>query len=826
MTEIEGSTAKGGGSLDSLAFHLVTEHGHIWRTSTDLSLIDPVSHWKLDENTDNPYLEDSVSYEYGTASQNTQNVSTEGKTNRGVSFGGENDYVNFGDLEELRSPGYFSIAVWFKRSLDTNQATSHGVENVIVAKAGSTSSDNLEIGSDGSNLEIYLNSSEAEETESFDAGIQDGSWYHLVLAYDQDESNEAVVYLNGEKIKKLGSWGGTLTDSTDSPLSAGVSRAGSDNTGDFSGVVDDLRVYDFDLSAEQVVDLYNGGSGTSEISIPDYASTGAAGGPKMDGLFPTLWQLLQDATNRLVVGAAGSDHSEDTELGEKPATGSYSSDLTDLTVGTTYYTRSYATTATGETVYGEIVSFVATEPSPTVTPTPTATLTPTPTATLTPTPTATLTPTPTTSLPTVIPLSPTPTLPYVPPVVVTTTVTPSPTGGVALSGTPSPTYEPPENGGGKLPPGLKKIIDITKDFPKKVDRNLKRVSEKLRQFTAPVTRKLAQVLEQIPVVGPVVKKQLARLIETAATQQVPLFILIPLLLIFAPPIYRILPLIPYLNLPAILTGLLRHNRVPWGVVYDSTAKLPLDPVVVTLIDEQNRKQQAITDFYGRYSFLVRPGSLRLETNRTNYVFPSQRLKGQDADRPYEDLYFGETLTMKGEEKIMRDIPMDPTAKDWNQQEKERQGMRRKKQASVWLHRITSLLFFLGLVWSAVVTMLFFSLTNLLVLGLYGVIYLVQRLLARPYSWGVLKDAAGKPVSGAVVRIEKPELPGVRIVPPVVTDETGRYNFLVSQGTYQLMVELKQEAGAYQEVYRSQPIVVKKKYGEITNSIRLHDNENS
>src|SRR3989344_7186884 len=77
---------------------------------------------------------------------------------------------------------------------------------------------------------------------------------------------------------------------------------------------------------------------------------------------------------------------------------------------------------------------------------------------------------------------------------------------------------------------------------------------------------------------------------------------------------------------------LREKRRFWGVVYDSVSKQPLDPVKVSLIyvDTGVVESSGITDLEGRYGFLARPGKFKIFAQRSNYIFPSQKIKG-DSD---------------------------------------------------------------------------------------------------------------------------------------------------------------------------------------------------
>ena len=92
------------------------------------------------------------------------------------------------------------FSLWFKRSADNSiQATNHGVDNVLVAQSSSVSNDNFEIGTQGSSIEIYIDSgtssASTDQTVTVDAGITNDRWYHLALVY----GSEMTVYLDGIK---------------------------------------------------------------------------------------------------------------------------------------------------------------------------------------------------------------------------------------------------------------------------------------------------------------------------------------------------------------------------------------------------------------------------------------------------------------------------------------------------------------------------------------------------------------------------------------------------------------------------------------------------
>ena len=128
-------------------------------------------------------------------------------------------------------------------------------------------------------------------------------------------------------------------------------------------------------------------------------------------------------------------------------------------------------------------------------------------------------------------------------------------------------------------------------------------------------------------------------------------------------------LLPFRLWVALLSFLgIRKKYRPWGVVYDSITKQPLDPAYVMLTDlDGNEVSTSITDIDGRYGFLMAPGSYRMVANKTNYEFPSKRLAGQIADELYGNLYFGSDINVDEQNAVIaKNIPMDPVNFDWNE----------------------------------------------------------------------------------------------------------------------------------------------------------------
>lgn len=271
----------------------------------------------------------------------------------------------------------------------------------------------------------------------------------------------------------------------------------------------------------------------------------------------------------------------------------------------------------------------------------------------------------------------------------------------------------------------------------------------------------------------------------------------------------LIPMRLWTLLLAIL-GLRKRNR-PWGTVYDSVTKQPLDPAYVVLQDLQgNEIATCITDLDGRYGFLVpAEGQYRIVANKTNYAFPSKKLAGKTSDEMYQDLYFGEVITIKEGEVITKNIPMDAINFDWNEFAKRDQKlMKFYSRTDVWIARISNLLFYIGFFVTTVAVWVTPTVYNVVIFILYIIIFCLKRTVLKPRPFGKLVYRSGNtPVSFAIIRVYA--VGTDREVIKKVSDRTGRYYCLVPNGAYYVKIEKKNEDQSYTPIYTSSPFEVTK-----------------
>ncbi len=251
----------------------------------------------------------------------------------------------------------------------------------------------------------------------------------------------------------------------------------------------------------------------------------------------------------------------------------------------------------------------------------------------------------------------------------------------------------------------------------------------------------------------------------------------------------------------------RKKVKPWGVVYDSVTKRPLDPAYVIVKQSDSDVNTAITDLDGRYGFLLQSGTYSLMANKTHYQFPSVKLAGRTSDELYDNLYHGGDFQTLTGEVINRNIPLDPIAFDWNEFAKDKQGFfilhtkKEKRRA-----RLLNGVFIIGFALSAYNLVFNPSWLNILAIAFYlatplGRLWWRHR---RPVVQ-VKSLTSGLPSPYAIVKAFIPKVN--QQVRQVVADQLGRFFLLTPPGEYYLTVEEKQDDGTYKKVLETPPLLL-------------------
>jgi hypothetical protein len=174
-----------------------------------------------------------------------------GKIGQGLSFDGADDTVQIDNATPLNLTTAVTVSVWIKPREWTSAA---GTTDSIVDKAVHETETGYGLFQDGSGGQMHFRVSMAGPT-ALDVTITQpatGLWHHIVGSYDT--INGVRTYLNGI-LRNTTAAGGSLTTNSDVLLTGDVVG----HAYEFNGLIDDVRIYNRALSADEIKRLYNMG---------------------------------------------------------------------------------------------------------------------------------------------------------------------------------------------------------------------------------------------------------------------------------------------------------------------------------------------------------------------------------------------------------------------------------------------------------------------------------------------------------------------------------------------------------------------------------------
>ena len=489
-------------------------------------------------------------------------------------------------------------------------------------------------------------------------------------------------------------------------------------------------------------------------------------------------------------------------LGSQTGTATFNQTISSLTCNTTYYARAYASNSAG-TGFGSITSFVTS--SCPVTPTPSPPSSPPPSGsisqsggTVPPSELAKLfgvNTTPSSTLPST----------YVSPV-----VSPNkPTENNPVKSSPDNNSEYPspnasDNASGPVPSGNSSSFEsVPQTAPKQTNIVSTAVVQTYKLLVASVGSAGAA---GTAVVGAVTG---ASLILSS---------------LFANPLSPS----EFVLLPARLWGMilvafgLRRRFPPWGTVYDSSTKQPIDPAYVSIEDESgNTVQEMFTDIDGRYGLFLQPGRYKIKAAKTNYEFPSKKLAGNSSDEVYNDLYFGEWFEVSSAGQVIeKNIPLDALAFDWNESAKKKSGVMSfyARHAKTIVYAMNTI-FVIGFAISVLAAVTNPVVYNIIAAGIYLIIGIALVAGLHPKAFGtIVERSSGEVLAFAIVRILT--LDGQVELSHAISDKYGRYYCLVPKhyARYRVSIERKLPDGSYSQVLDNRQVSGSK--GIITSNFQV------
>jgi hypothetical protein len=304
--------------------------------------------------------------------------------------------------------------------------------------------------------------------------------------------------------------------------------------------------------------------------------------------------------------------------------------------------------------------------------------------------------------------------------------------------------------------------------------------------TVPIAEKAAYVADvALEGAATIIESRNDPQVEKAAENQLaPIALLVAALAMIPAVLSNLITYLRYIFFqPIFLLG--GRRRKKWGVVYNSLTKMPIDLAVVRLLDAKTGHivQSRVTDGEGRYSFFVDPGLYRIEVTKNGFSFPTKVLQDLKEDTGYLDLYHGEPVHVDDKyAALTANIPLDPIgAKDKTP---------RRIVIDKMLYELQKFIASLAIAAGLLAAIISPTVWTIGLLIFQVLMYIVFRRLAetkKPKNWGIVYDRADKkPINRVIARLFSKQFN--KLVATEITDNKGRYSFMVGPNEYYVTFE--------------------------------------
>ncbi len=179
-------------------------------------------------------LDKSESKNNGTLLNGASEVSS--LLGSGINFDGINDYIDFNFSFFDNPKSQFTVAFWIFPN------TTSGIDQIILHNL---ENGEFKIGYDSSGKLFFAYNGSNSGWQRFDSKktLATGKWYHIAVNWDE-KNNISQIFIDGTS-RNIINPGESLASQTGNPT-IGAQRQTSSITNNFNGVVDDIRIYNWD----------------------------------------------------------------------------------------------------------------------------------------------------------------------------------------------------------------------------------------------------------------------------------------------------------------------------------------------------------------------------------------------------------------------------------------------------------------------------------------------------------------------------------------------------------------------------------------------------
>ncbi len=247
-TKLYPYTTPGNYTYDS---NKISIDGGIASLKEDLTNV--YARYHLNESSDSNVPDSSGNGRDGTTVNMDDSDWVAGKLNNCLDFDGVNDYVNCGNIAGFEKNEPFSLECWFKTG---------GTNHVIVSKNTSSSGSGYYIITAVGKIYYRLQNTVSARisVSTVEAGFNNNVWHHLICTYDGlEDASGCHIYIDGiDKAVSIdtNTLSGTITNVSNFNI-GNISNL----TYHFGGKLDEVVIYDKELTQVEVTYRYNSGNG-------------------------------------------------------------------------------------------------------------------------------------------------------------------------------------------------------------------------------------------------------------------------------------------------------------------------------------------------------------------------------------------------------------------------------------------------------------------------------------------------------------------------------------------------------------------------------------
>ena len=210
--------------------------------------------WKFDEDDGNQAIDSSGNANTGTLYNIDENSRLEGKFGKALKFNGQNQYISVKDSPNLSfGTNSLSISLWVK-----TKSGSIGMMIVNGSSGPPGSGKRYSLRYQGNGMVTFVTDDNVIKSlvNSGNVHINDEKWHNIAAVRDRN-SNILKLYIDGKQRSENHDDTGNI-DSPGEPLYIGKDSEVDATPGYVDGLLDDVRIFSYALSADEAAALYAG----------------------------------------------------------------------------------------------------------------------------------------------------------------------------------------------------------------------------------------------------------------------------------------------------------------------------------------------------------------------------------------------------------------------------------------------------------------------------------------------------------------------------------------------------------------------------------------